>query len=74
MKVYFNGNDWHTANGQGVKFNQYNNFAMGSSKSLGKYIGAVDDFRIYDKKLSKEEVLEIYKTTKAFPKHKVTFE
>ena len=73
LRIYCNGNEWHAVIGEGVGLSGYSIFSIGSNRSLGKYIGALDDFRIYDIKLTGEEVLELYENTRAYPKPKVNF-
>lgn len=58
MKIYLNGNLWHSGTGFTRPIN-IQNFVIGSSASgAGKFYGNMDDFQIWDKELSEATIKE----------------
>jgi hypothetical protein len=61
MKMYLNGQLWHSETGRIYSFGNITTAKIGSNH-LGNsnYNGIVDDFRIYDRALSEEEINNIF--------------
>ncbi len=56
MKIYLNGKIWHSANGKTKKIN-ITDFAIGSDNDfLQGYSGSIDDFAVWDKELSIDNI------------------
>jgi hypothetical protein len=61
MKIYVNGNLWRTASGLTRTMGGITNFRIGSPVAGNWfYDGSIDDFRVYDRELSAEDVGGIY--------------
>lgn len=62
MKMYLNGQLWHSGSGKTIDISGAAVFNIGSytGQAGGFYMGKIDDFRVYDIELSGEQVLSIY--------------
>ncbi len=62
MKIYLNGQLWHSGTGKTNSMAGITTFAIGaqSDGSQYKYHGLIDSFRIYDKELSATDINDIY--------------
>ncbi|AQQ72242.1 hypothetical protein SMSP2_02623 [Limihaloglobus sulfuriphilus] len=65
MKMYLNGSLWHSGTGKTKPMTDITSFNIGSYAGAqgsgdGFYRGMIDDFRIYAKELSSEDIYSIY--------------
>jgi len=64
MKIYLNGNLWHSGNGNSKKMNDLQTLVIGSrgagpGNGSGSFDGFIDDFAVWNKELSAAEILQI---------------
>lgn len=65
MAIYLNGQLWASAGGMSAAdLSSMTDLVVGSHiNGSGQYLGLIDDFRLYDRALSAEEVNRLYKDT-----------
>ncbi len=61
MKIYLNGNLWHSGTGKTKPMNNIHNFKLGRgvSNSTDSYAGKMDDFAVFNKELNASEIQSI---------------
>lgn len=61
MKIYLNGNLWHTGTGKTKLMNNIYQFKLGRgvSNSTDSYAGKMDDFAVFNKELNQAEIQSI---------------
>ncbi len=65
VKIYINGVDKSSAGGTAAVSGSNNTFNIGRrSNNAGYYNGQLSDFRIYDRVLTNEEIMDLYEFTK----------
>jgi len=61
QQIYLNGELWHSATGMTASMTDVAKFTIGTKPSLaeGWYMGMIDDFRLYDRALTAEDLPDI---------------
>lgn len=61
MKIYLNGNLWHSGTGKTKPMNKIHTFKLGRgvSNSTDSYAGKMDDFAVFNKELNASEIQSI---------------
>jgi hypothetical protein len=69
QSIYLNGALWHSGTGFSLTMTGVTTFLIGSrADGIQNYDGMMDDFRLYDRALSPEEIAGLAGVTKPFDK------
>ncbi len=60
MSIYLNGEIWHSVSGKTKAIN-IDQLLIGASSSLTSFYGGLDDFMLFDRALSSDEILRVMK-------------
>ncbi|MCK5641967.1 MAG: right-handed parallel beta-helix repeat-containing protein, partial [Gammaproteobacteria bacterium] len=63
MKIYLNGALWHTGTGKTRTMSGITSFKIGShAAGTSNYDGIIDEFRVYNRTLTQEEIIDDYQS------------